>query len=557
MAKFNLFKKKAEPTETNFMGEKAYALSSREELVSSVLTTFLQDGYYEKENETVERILGLVEKCDPIFVAKLALYARNQGNLRSVTHLLAASLAIRLSGMKESSEFYRKIAVRPDDMSEIVAAYAFLYDMKLTEIKAIPNGIKRGFRARLESLDPYLIDKYKMRRREISLIDLVRLFHPKANEKNAEAYRRLVHGESLEGLYDAKKLEVEMTRAGQNKKDATIAEKAEAKHEAISSILANPKGMPIMNLLRNLRTILLYAPDKVDEACAQLTIPEKILGSRLLPFRFASAYEEIEKVENPREAIDSSGIVFESEMTPIAKISSHKFKVLKEKLLDSIETALQISCRNIPRLSGNVAILNDHSGSCRGDDGGNSRVSAFSKTSTAMIGNLFASMIAWNQDDVYLGLFGDRLINVPIDRKMRMLDFNRKSFDIGTKCGGATETGIYTFFRNAVKSGKKIDNVVIFSDCQIGRGDRFTPWYGSESKDCSEHFHELFKKFRKINPLANIIVVNLRQYGGTSVFDPKQRILNIAGWSTSIFNTISSQCKGWDAIIKEIEAVEI
>ena len=60
-----------------------------------------------------------------------------------------------------------------------------------------------------------------------------------------------------------------------------------------------------------------------------------------------------------------------------------------------------------------------------------------------------------------------------------------------------------------------------------------------------------------MNPNANFIVVNLRQYGGTSVFDKSQRILNIAGWSERIFDTIKSSCKGWDAIIKEIEAIEI
>ena len=108
-----------------------------------------------------------------------------------------------------------------------------------------------------------------------------------------------------------------------------------------------------------------------------------------------------------------------------------------------------------------------------------------------------------------------------------------------------------------VKEKKKIDNVIVFSDCQIGRGGGFTNWYGITSDKRSTHFHEVFKEFRKINPNANFIVVNLRQSGGTSVFDRSQRILNIAGWSTEIFSTIKSQCVGWDAIIKEIESIVI
>ena len=64
-------------------------------------------------------------------------------------------------------------------------------------------------------------------------------------------------------------------------------------------------------------------------------------------------------------------------------------------------------------------------------------------------------------------------------------------------------------------------------------------------------------KIGKINPNANFIVVNLRQSGGTSVFDKSQRILNIAGWSEKIFDIIKTQTVGWDEIIKRIESIEI
>lgn len=166
-------------------------------------------------------------------------------------------------------------------------------------------------------------------------------------------------------------------------------------------------------------------------------------------------------------------------------------------------------------------------------------------------------MIAFKQKDVYIGLFGDKLINVPFKRGMKLLDFNKESYQMGAKCGGATENGIYTFLETVVKEKKQIDNIVVFSDCQIGRDVDFTEWYGSTYSERSSHFHELFKEFRKINPKANFIVVNLRQSGGTSVFDRSQRILNIAGWSEKIFDTIKSQTIGWDEIIKRIESIVI
>lgn len=567
MARFSTKKVAVEPTETNFMGEKAFKLKEKEELVSTVMTTFLEDSYYEKQNEIVDRITSLLDKVDPLFGAKLAIYARNNGNLRSVTHLVSAYIARNLQNKDWAKRFYSKIIVRPDDMTEILSAYAKLNGMSDNDVKKIPNSMKKGFKEALEGLDAYRIDKYKMKTRSFSLVDLVRLFHPKATKKNAEAYKRLIEGKSLANLYDSKILEKEMTKAGQKTKDMTEKDKVEAKKEAITTVINNVNGMPVMNLLRNLRNILLYAPDKVTEACEQLTIKDKIMNSRLLPFRFATAYSEIEKLSYYYTEISStkSSIQFEDEKSS-SLCSENEFRRNKEMVLNAIEKALEISCLNIPKLEGNVAILVDDSGSMRGDAGGSSRVSAFSKTSTSMIAHLFASMVMYRQDNVYLGLFGDKLINVPVKRDMRLLDYTKWTFEKGGECGGATETGIYDFIRQVVKEKKKIDNVIVFSDCQIGsihtKGyyggySEFTAWYGNNSSDRGKHFHELFKEFRKINPNANFIVVNLRQSGSTSVFDKSQRILNIAGWSDKIFDVITSQCKGWDAMIKEIESIEI
>lgn len=554
MAKFNEKKMAKQPTERNFMGEMAFKMEDKEELISTVMTTFLQGEYYEKEATKIARIQELLKKVDPLFAAKLAIYARNEGNLRSVTHFVAAEIAKYVSGTDWGKRFYNRIVVRPDDMSEIVSAYAHINGMSQKDISKIPNAMKGGFKTALERLDAYQLDKYKMKNREVSLIDLIRLFHPKGNQKNAEAFKRLVNGESLEGLYETKILEKEMTKAGQLTKGATEDEKKEAKHEAIAEILGNVKGMPIMNLIRNLRNIILYAPDKVEDACEQLRIKDKILNSRLLPFRFATAYAEIEKMTWDKPNTDTS-IAFESDKVE-GELTKAQLDSLKRSVLDALEDAIQYSVENIPELEGNVAILVDHSGSCRGDAGGSSAVSAFSKTSTAMIGNLFGSMMAYRQKNVYIGLFGDKLIDVPMDRNMKMLDFNKMSFDKGACCGPCTEAGIYDFMRKCIDEKKKVDNVVVFSDCQIGNNTyEFTPWYGDKSSDLGGHFHELFKEFKKLNPMCNWIVVNLRQSGGTSVFDKSMRILNISGWSDKIFDTIKSQCRGWDAVIKEIESI--
>lgn len=552
MAKFNAKREPVVPTTVNKMGEKSYKLDPREEFVATVLTTFLQKSYYESESEITRRIITNLRKVDPLFAAKTAVYARDDANMRSVTHLIAGELASSMAGKEWGKRFYRKIAVRPDDMTEIISYYKNV--KRKGKSLSLPNSMKKGFKAKLESMDAYLIDKYKMNGREFSLIDLVNLLHPATNQGNAEAYKRLMAGESLEGLYGSKILEKQMSKAGQGK--TTAREKVQAKEEAITEVLSNVAGMPIMNLLRNLRNILLYAPNQVDEACRQLTIRNKVHKSRLLPFRFLTAYEEISKMTSG-ETSTATPITFESDR--VNRTTAGQFVGLRAKVLTALEEAMKISCENIPKLDGKTAILIDHSGSMRGDDGGSSLVSAFSRTTSSMIANLFGTMVAMGQEDVYIGLFGNKLIAVDIDRSKGILWNAKGIHKVGGSVGAATEHGIYTFFNECVKGRVHVDNVIVFSDMVIG--DR-CGWYGTGSIDgYAVHgtgtFQKLFKDFRKVNPTCNVVSVDIRQTDGKSVFDKSLRVTQVAGWSNMIFEHMKAGTAGYKDIIKAIEAIEI
>ena len=556
MSKFNEKKKPVIPTAVNDMGEKAYLMDAKEALVATTLTTFLQNAYYETETEVIKRIKSDIAKTDPLFVAKLAVYLRQEANMRSVSHLLAGELAKVNADWK--TRFFRKVLVRPDDMTEILAYYSSINKGKKLKFT---NAIKKAFKSKLESMDAYLIDKYKMKNKDFKLVDLVNLFRPLPNEKNAEAYKRLINGESLDGLYDSKIFEKEMSKAGQvtAQSDKTV---EEAKSDAIESVLSNVKGMPIFNLLRNLRNILETAPHMVDEACKQLTNQNKVENSRLLPFRFAVAYDEILAVKQSgatKKVTSKKSIVFEKDIKSSTKakaeLTETEWNTKKQQLLDAIETALEYSTMSIPELEGNVAVLVDHSGSVRGDNGGSGRLSAFGKGTKAMVGNLFGSMLAWRQDNVYIGNFGDRLINVPVNRKQRMLDFNKTSFDSGHSCGGRTENGLYIFLDKCIKEKTKVDYLCIFSDMVIGSGG-IGGWDRSSNAGLGS-FQELFKKFKAVNPQCKTICVNVSQTKGTSVFDKSLQVLEVAGWSDKIFDTIKSNCVGYKELIKQIEAIVI
>jgi hypothetical protein len=154
-----------------------------------------------------------------------------------------------------------------------------------------------------------------------------------------------------------------------------------------------------------------------------------------------------------------------------------------------------------------------------------------------------------------MGLFGDKLIQVPINRKKGLLEFNKESFNEGGNCGGGTENGLYVFLNECIKNRTRVDNLVIFSDMVIGSGG-IGGWDGTSSARLGS-FQSLFKKFKEVNPQCNTICVNIKQTSGKDVFDKSLNVLQIAGWSDKIFNIIEANCKGYSELIKEIEKIEI
>ncbi len=186
--------------------------------------------------------------------------------------------------------------------------------------------------------------------------------------------------------------------------------------------------------------------------------------------------------------------------------------------------------------------------------GGSSKVSAFSKTDTAVIGNLFGCMIASVLPDVFIGMFGDELINYEYDRSKGVLWNNKKSFAAGEECGESTENGLFMFLGKCVKDKIKVDNLYVISDMQVGDGESVV--WERTSHYTSGKFAELLKEFKKVNPDCKIVSLSIQGYG-SEMFYKGSNILNLSGWSESIFDVISSKFCGYKNMVEKIKKIKI
>lgn len=404
MSRFN---KNSEGTKIiNLAGGKAYSQTPELELVSLLLTSFANDQFYKSAKDTFDRLIKLVILCDKQFVAKAAVYARKQFGMRSITHVVASELAMFISGEKWAKDFYNAIIYRPDDMMEIISYHT-------AKNGKLPNSLKKGFAKAFDKFDRYQLAKYRGQGKGFKLIDVVNLVHPVPIEKNADAINALVKGE----LKSFDTWETELSKTGQI--STSEEEKAEFKKDVWIKLIRENK-LGYFALLRNLRNIIIQAPGVIDDAIKTLTNEAIIKKSLVLPFRFITAFDEIEKMEEGR---------------------------IVRKVLMALNSAVDIAVKNVPKFDGETLVVLDVSGSMVGKP--------------ATIGALFSAVIVKSNDADFM-VFSDtaKYVNVnPMDSTITIANSLRFA------AGG---TNFKAIFETA---NKKYDRVIILSDMQgwIGR----------------------------------------------------------------------------------------
>ena len=426
MSKFNATMPKSKTLTENLAGGKAYKQSDELALVSLLLTSFVNDQFYKNAQTTLDDLRKLTSKVkDKEFIAKAAIFARDRFGMRSITHALAGELTSQLSGAEWGKNFYDKVVVRVDDMTEIMSYYLAYKTTK--DNPKFPNALKKGFAKAFDKFDGYQLSKYKGENKEVKLVDLVNIVHPIPTDRNKAALQALVKGE----LKNTETWEAKLSKAGQmaDTEEDLNQLKADAWQELITS-----RKIGYFALLRNLRNIINQAPSAVKAACELLLDERMIKSSRVLPFRFTTAYEEISKLGSSKEVRD---------------------------VLVAINQALDISVCNVPKFDGETLVVMDVSGSMSGRP--------------SEIASLFGAILAKvnNSDVMTFSTTANYKQYNPMDSVLTI----RNGFKYS---GGGTN------FRSIFeKANKKYDRVIILSDMQ--------GWVGYETP--TRQFAEYKKKF--------------------------------------------------------------
>ena len=424
-----------------------------------------------------------VAKTDPEFILKLANYARHHLYLRSTPLLLAGEA----SQLKECKPFLRKwlpsIICRADEPVELFSYIIHRFGRN----KATSNNqLKKGVAEALGKFNEYDFAKYN-RATDIKLKDVLRICHP----AHRELYKKIIDNtlstpETWEVL-----ISDTSSKGFKSKKDAW-------------EYLVESKKLGYMATLRNLRNLIKenVDPKILDKALAFISDPEAVKRSKQLPFRYLSAYREVQG---------------------------------SKKVTSALEAALEHSVSNIPKLPGTTFIAADVSGSMN---------SPLSEKSTLMLKDVACMLAAMADkfcDDSYSSVFATEFKLVKVNARSSIID-NAEKFAT-TNAGGSTEG--YLIMRHLLDKKLKVDRIMVFTDMQMyntGGGDEFA---------------DLFLKYKRtINPKVKLYCMNLSAYGDVMMPQNEPDVCLLSGWSDNVFRFINIFESDKKTAVQEIEKSE-
>jgi hypothetical protein len=437
-------------TGRTFEGAPGWARDAKSELFLLAVTSLAGEStFYEDaaaRDDRLARLAGRVAVEDVEWLTRLVRWVRDEAHLRSVAVVLAAEgVAARMAAGEHGGNRALVTAAlrRPDEPGELVAYWLARHG------RALPKPVKRGTADAVRSLyTERALAKYDSEAGSVRFGDVLELTHPAPvapwqGELFAHAISRR-HGRAgaaPASLPVLRAREALLAVPADQRRAVLLADDglerlqaAGMSWESVAGWLGGPLDaavwerlvgvMGYMALLRNLRNLdrAGVGDDVAAQVCARLSDPEQVARSRQLPLRFLSAYRAAPSL----------------------------------RWAPALETALQLSLRNVPALAGRTLVLVDRSGSMFGP------LSARSTVTRADAAALFGAAVAVRAASADLVEFGTSSREVrprPAESLLRVVE---RFGDLG---GTGTAAAVRRHYRGH-------DRVLIVTDEQAWAGRR-------------------------------------------------------------------------------------
>lgn len=468
---------------------------------------------------------------------EMAIKLRNEYNMRlnpQVIVILASLHPKRQEFNQQNPLLFRNCVEQvlkiPTDLFNQFNMY-----LRFSETKSknkLPGIVKKCWASKIESMSSYHLKKYLT---SGHIIDMIRLSHPRSS-KNP-------HIEEIVKTGDLKVTEEEKTWE-------TL------KSQGLNwDQITDQIDLPHMACLRNLRN-LIYDESVSDEKLNKVLdgLVKTTKNGKQFPFRYWTSYNEISRPAS-NNVVNNSKKRSEKYNEKLEKIknmaSDEKYVNRTELCKKALERCLHVALDNYPKLKGRTMSLVDNSGSARSCFN-----STYGSVQVSTIANLSGILTAYNSDEGWIGVFGDRLELYKVSKEKSILEQLDEVNKLGDTVGGGTENGIWLFFDRALRgeSGLTFDNIFVASDLQASYGQL----YGRDQNEYKDYrFNNtnyidvvmLVNEYRKkINSKVNVFSVQVAGYDNSILPENLYRCSLLCGWTGNEALYANEMIRLWDEL---------
>jgi 60 kDa SS-A/Ro ribonucleoprotein len=498
---------KANDLTVNAAGGAAHAFDAKHALAQLAITGTLNDTYYADAKAQLDELLAHCFNVTPEFIAKTAVYARQNGRMKDTPVLLLAWLAA-FDGALCAQVFDRVI-----DNGAQLRSFVQALRSGVVARKSLGSRPKRLVQHWLErASDETLI--HAMVGNAPSLADVIKMVHPRAASVERAALYGYIIGKDVDvELLPQALREFEAFKQDPSKTVPKVPFQmltAQPLSKSHWCAIAKTAGwtMTRMNLNTFARHGVFDDRKLVDLIAARLADPKLIAKAQAFPYQLLTTWQATAAMPEPIRA--------------------------------ALREAMEIAVGNVPKLKGTVAIAVDVSGSMSSPVTG-LRQGATTRTRCVDVAGLMAAAVLAKHPGAIVLPFNDRVRPWGRPKSNSVIETAEA---LARLLGGGTAVSAPIAELNRLRFAP--DTVLIVSDNQSWIDHRG----GRETATEVE-----WRKLRGRNPDARLVCIDLQPYTNTQSPDD-DHVLNVGGFGDGVWQVIAGFSHGLQANKHFVDAVE-
>jgi 60 kDa SS-A/Ro ribonucleoprotein len=499
----------------NEAGGTAYKLLPKAALAQYAATGCFSHTFYADASEQLDKVLELAKELDAGFVARTAVYARENGFMKDMPALLVAVLSTK------DKELFARVFPRVIDNGKMLRNFVQIMRSGAVGRKSLGSLPKRLVREWFDARKAETIFKQSVGASP-SFADILKMVHPKPNEAEKEALYGWLIGRDCE----ADKLP-EIVQRFEKFKAGDSEEVPEVPFQMLTALPISVREwteiarhaawqMTRMNLNTFQRHGVFQSAEMVEIIANRLRDPGAIRRAKVFPYQLLVAYTAASA--NPE---------------------------IPRAITDALQDAMEIATENVPELGGKVYVFPDVSGSM------SSSVTGYRKGATSAVrcidvAALVASAILRKNPTAEILPFENGVVDIALNPRDSVMTNASKLASIG---GGGTNCSAPLAQLNRAKTCADLILYVSDNESWI---DSARAWNsGTETM-------RQWNEFKSRSPQAKLVCIDIQPYATTQVQE-RADILNVGGFSDQVFTLLAEFAGGsltaehWVGVIEKVE----